>query len=121
MSPLASQPLMMAENKPTAAEAAYDRKHAVLDAMTPFDISCTSKGNPFVGDTPQQTMENVCGVLRVLEETAMHEPESGAAKYETRGWYLLFSGLAGALQVHVQHMEHEGESQRTADDEGEKS
>ena len=86
------------------------RKRANMEEMTPFDITCTHKGNPFIGDCPQQTMENVCGVLRVLEGTTVHEPECGYARHERQGWSVLFSGLANALHTHVEHMEGESQS-----------
>ncbi len=74
--------------------AEMQRKRTAMEEMTPRDISCSQKGNSFVGDCPEQTMMNVSGVLRVLEQTVIHEPEMGPARYETHGWYLLLSGLA---------------------------
>ncbi|MCZ6868882.1 MAG: hypothetical protein O7G84_05205 [Gammaproteobacteria bacterium] len=69
--------------------AEMQRKRTAMEEMTLTDISCSQKGNPFVRDCPEQTMRNVCGVLRVLEQTVIQEPEMGPAKYETHGRCLL--------------------------------
>ena len=84
------------------------RVRAELDAMSPSDVASNIKGNPFIGDTPEQTMRNVCGVLRVLELIYINNPQgpsSSPADHEHLGWFVLLSGMASALKVQVEHDE----------------